>query len=496
MDGALRPGQETCRDEDAERAVLASILLDNEVLDQVRSILQPEHFWSPHHATVYTAALTVNGRGQPVDVLTLATELRAMERLNTVGGPQFLGDLTDHVPSVAHVRQHAYLVRDAWRVREAQLVAFRLRGCRAASEIGPMAERLRELSEDARAESSVKTMEQVLDEYVDRAMAEWEETAFQLYWPFPTLRRMAKGPRGGQLITIAARPGKGKSVMGECLALEFAEQLRQSARGEVVLFFTLEMDHFEWAARAIAATARINHDFTSLIRVPGEQETHAMDKAIRGLRELPIVVDDLSRQTPASMRAVASRVKRERGLACIILDYLQLVNADTPTERRQLEIGMITKAAKQIAKDLDVPVIDLAQLNREAEKRSDGIPRLIDLREAGDIEQDSNAVLFIADGEKQEGIERESDVVDVRLVVAKYRGARTGTVDLVFRKDYQRFDEKIVESAYDGAIDGAAEDYGEGFDGQEPTEVTLGRPVPRGAYRGGGGHTADPEAGL
>lgn len=263
------------------------------------------------------------------------------------------------------------------------------------------------------------------------------------------------------------------------------------------------MSHFEFAARALAADAQVNHDYTSLVQPMTGDVLQRVTEAANRLAGLPLVIDDRSAHSLASISALARKVKRERGLAFIVVDYLQLMESSGMSdEKRQEFIAKVTRGLKVLAGDLEVPIIVLAQMNREVEKRSNGIPQLADLRESGAIEQDSVAVLFLADGEKREGVERaQGEFEEMRLVIGKYRGARTGIIDIVFQKPIQRIVEKSTDS--DGAVespigDGGMEDYGTDvpFDGgvyeaeivQPPATKP---PAPR--RMGGGGYTAAPD---
>jgi len=485
--GARGPVQ----DADAERAVLGAILLDPSVVGTVRALLQPDMMFAPANAAVMEALYTLDDRGeQRIDVVTLAAELRAMERLNAIGGAQYLGGLTDAIPTVAHVEAHAAIVRDCWRTRTVGDLALRLAH---AAQGGARVEDLRAVVEeidtalvDVNTQTTCKPMLDVLEGYVGRVESHASgKDPWRLSWPWPSLRSWAGGPRGGNLVTIGARPSVGKTALGEDLSLEFCEQLRTQGDTRAGLFLSLEMDHFEWAARAVARTAKVDHDYTSLIRNPPQAEMTAMFAAINAIASLNLFVDDAARHTPSSIRALARTIARKHGLAFIVVDYLQLVSADRALGSRQLEIGALTRALKQLAKELDVPVIVLAQLNRENEKRKER-PSLLNLREAGDIEQDSNGVFFLHRPHSDDGALDGRETVEVlELILAKMRGARTGIIKLRFEKSYQRFVE-VEEGEGDFGGGGAADDGG--FDG---SDVPWGGEEPSGDSRAERGRSAD-----
>lgn len=491
----------------AERAVLAAVLLDESgaVIDALAGVLAPGDFFRPENARVFEAALALHADRVPVDIVTLGGKLRELGVLNAIGGAQYLGDLTDEIPTTAHVIQHAAQVREMARDREVLEIADALRHTRDRKAKRALAERLNDLTTWDVASTTVKTLGELLECYFEDLAASAENPR-QLFWPFPTLRRWAKGPRPGNLITIAARPGRGKSVMGEQLAIEFAKQIRQSGDTGwgVGIFIALEMSHLEFGARALAAEAQVNHDYTSKIQAMTPDVLQKVMSAANTLYNLPLVVDDKAAQSLASISALARKLKRERGLAFLIVDYLQLMESSGMSdEKRQEFIGKVTRGLKILAGDLEVPIIVLAQMNRDVEKRSNGIPLLADLRESGAIEQDSSGVMFLADGEKREGVERShGDFEEMRLVVAKMRGGRTGIIDIVFQKPIQRIVEKSNEQ--DGEVE-----YGGSSNGLDDfaTDVPFGDvgvfdaeivqpppPPPRGPRKiSGGGFTASPD---
>lgn len=488
LDGGA--SRDIARDLDAERAVLGSMLLDPTTLASVRALLQPDMMFAPAHAAILEAFYALDDRGeQRLDVVTLAAELRAMERLNAVGGAQYLGELTDSIPTVAHVGAHAAIVRDCWRQRSVADLAMRLahgaQGGAPFTDLRRAYEEIGDVLVDVDAQATCKPVLDVLDDYSARLESHAEgRDPWRLSWPWPRLRSWAGGPRGGQLITIAARPSVGKTALGEDLSLDFAQQLQAQGDTRAGLFLALEMDHFEWCARAVARTAKVDHDFTSLIRDPPQDEMTRMISAMNAIAGYNLYVDDASRHTPASVRALARRLHRTQGLAFIVVDYLQLMSADRAVEKRQLEIGILTRALKQLAKELDVPVIVLAQLNRENEKRKER-PSLVNLREGGDIEQDSNGVMFLHRPLNEEGrLEGQQSVEIIELIVAKMRGARTGIIRLRFDKSFQCFVE--VQENEDEFGEGADADAAPwGSDGGEFSHDDNA-PRPRGR-RGGKG---------
>ncbi len=456
-------------DEAAERAVLAAILLDNASLVAVRPLVNPEDFHVPALATIYQCFCDMGARGDVIDIVTASNELRSIERLNTVGGPQFLGSLTDEIPTVAHVESHARIVADFAAAR--RFITASMETVTDGFNGGPVDafidRAMVRLAEAAKRPDQGQTV--LLEDSIIESFARIETALLggQRILGVPTGFRdydaLTAGMHGGQLIVIAARPAMGKTSLVLNIATHAA-----SVTGRPVLFFSLEMPRIELTNRLLCSEAGVD-----LLRLRtgtlSQDDVNGLTRAANALHKLPILINDLADQTPAEMRAIALRVaaRHRKPPACIIIDYLQLMRFTRARyggpESREREVAEISKALKGIAKELDVPVIALAQLNRDCEKRpgKNRRPMLADLRESGSIEQDADVVSFIY---RDEVYNRDSpDKGIAEIILAKQRNGPTDTVRLRFLKSFTRFENLASAPAYDmGGANDLDGDFGSG----------------------------------
>lgn len=457
----------------AERAVLGAILVDNTVAPEARGIIEsPAWFADARHTVIFEAMGSLVDANVPVDVVTLARELRARDRLNTVGGAQYLGELTDDIPTGAHIAAHARLVVEAHQMRAGADAGIRAAFAAAAGDLGRVRAALAAGSEevvDRASRSTLARIDTIVTAQVEtlgRRAEEGLKLVQGLPWCLPSLNRWTRGMHGGQFIVIAARPSEGKSAIVEQQVIHGAKA-RPEAGAHVV--FTLEMERDEWGERAIACEAEVDVDVVRGAIPATQEDVDRILAAVNRLHGLPIFVDDASRHTPATMRARCAEIQRRHGLAAIYLDYLQLAEADATTDRHESPtrselIGRITRAAKRMAKDFHVPFVAAAQINRESEKGGKRQrPALHNLRESGDIEQDANVVVLLhRTSEKAQGEGAAAEITrEVTAIVEKNRGGRTGDVAMLFRGAYQRFYEigpEAGEDARDARGDGG-DDY-------------------------------------
>jgi replicative DNA helicase len=447
LTAAATHGKVPPNDLEAERAVLGSILLDNVAFANVEGILAASDFYHPAHGVLYEAMQAIAGRREPVDVVTLAAELRARERLNTVGGAQYLGELTDTIPTVAHVESHARIVADLAGVRKMIEVAHEIIG-RGYGERGNAeafldyaASKVFEVAQK-RAKSTLVPLDQVILEAFERlehtlnhgARTSGTETGFR------DLDALTAGMHGGQLIIIAARPAMGKTSLVLNLAMNAAVSSMKP-----VLVFSLEMPRIELANRLMCAEARVDQSRlrTNLLT---QDEVTALTSAANKLHALPMYIDDSGDLTLLELRSKARRIKNDRDMSLIIIDYLQLMKASRDKmESREREISEISRGLKALAKELDVPIIALSQLNRACETRpgKDKRPMLADLRESGAIEQDADVVMFIY---RDEVYNRDTDDKGIaELIIAKQRNGPTDTVRLRFIRELTKFENLAMD---------------------------------------------------
>jgi replicative DNA helicase len=422
---------------DAEESVLGSMMLSSEAIADVVEILEPDDFYRSANGRIYSAMRALYARGEPVDIITAVEALKREGILEEVGGPIYLRDLVDQVPTPASAAHYASIVSKS---------ALRRRLISAAADIMEMAygatDDAESVADDAEqriydvARRDERDEVAVLRELVDKAMFDLEsiqnrDSAFTgLPTGFRDLDTLTSGLQPGNLIVIAARPGVGKSSFATNLARNIA------VHGEPVSIFSLEMSRWEIGMRLLCAEARVPWDRIRNKRVGPDDWTRVV-QAAETLHDAPLSIVDSGSINIVDIRAKARRMRTGRkGLSLIIVDYLQLMtspNARRPDSRQQ-EVAEISRSLKLLAKELHIPVVALSQLNRNPEARADKRPQLSDLRESGAIEQDSDVVMFIHRDDADPERKREAE-----LILAKHRNGPTGSVRLTFEPALTQF---------------------------------------------------------
>jgi replicative DNA helicase len=444
---------------EAEQSVLGGLLLDNSALDRVADVLRESDFFTLDHRAMFRCISSQIEAGKPADVVTIAERLflEAPRELEAMGGAAYLGKLAQNTPSALHIRRYAELVRER-AVRRGLFqvgqsiseAAIRSRG-RDAGQLTDEAERLvmQIGSQRTPGRADFKDMRQVLAaafEFVDEQHTRFSNAPNEDWVPglttgFRDLDKQTGGMHGGQLILLAARPSMGKST----LALNISEHAAR-ASNRWVQFFTIEMGAREQGMRVLAANAKINLQRMFSGRVY-EQEWPRVSTAMSALVDLKVAFNEQASLTVGELRALARRGHREMGPPClIVVDYLQLMVAGESESNRANQLAEISRGLKLLAKELDVPVIALSQLNRELEKRVNKRPVMSDLRDSGALEQDADAILFIyRDEVYHPNNTTERGVAE--LIIAKQRNGPVCTVRLGFRADHTRFSNYSDEPA-------------------------------------------------
>jgi replicative DNA helicase len=445
----LREGRRVHEDLAAERAVLGAVLADNSLVASVGEIVHPDDFSNPAHAQIFAAMLRLDGQSKQVDHLTLAEELKVLGQLVAVGGPAYLMRLDQVVPVASNAVQYAQIVKDqAIRRRLAQ--AGREIQDLASSETGELdvlldeAERKVFLLAEKKREGDLRPVSELMEQTLDLLdkMKAASTGVTGLSTGYIDLDMQLTGLHAGELIILAARPGVGKTSFAMNIAVHAA--LKEN---KAVGIFSLEMPADQLLMRLLASTARVDMKKLRGGRLTPHDEEKFQEMA-GALYNAPIYIDDSGGLSPFDLRAKARRVKqRDPRLSLLVIDYLQLMHQKGKVESRQLEVAEISRALKQLAKELEVPIIALSQLNRKVEERKGGKPMLSDLRESGSIEQDADVVMFIHREESEEGGEgggeqRSSTVIPVELIIAKQRNGPVGSIDLVFLSEYTRFESR------------------------------------------------------
>jgi len=472
-------------DLEAEKAVLSALLLDNDAIHHVLLEVSPNDFYHPAHEQIYTSMLALRDDNEPVDLHTLSDHLNQQKRLDAVGGVVFLSELADYEATAANVLHHARIVRDKSVKRSLIQVAGKI--AESGFEQSEKAEQLLdtaesqvfELSQD-RARTTFTALDDGLHDAMDHVEMLMARSGELTGVPsgFRDLDADTGGLQPGELIIVAARPSMGKTA----LALNIARNASMD-HGKNVAVFSLEMTRRSLVLRLLAAEARIN--FTSFRKGYGSVDAfRKLNRAANEMATAKIWLDDSGTITILEIKAKCRRLKSEKGLDMVLVDYLQLAHGNTATQRKDLEIAEISHGLKSLAKELDIPVIALSQLNRGPEQRDPDKrrPNMGDLRESGAIEQDADVIAFIYRDEVYNPSEENRGLAE--LIIAKQRNGPTGTIKLQFDGQYAKFSDlsqdrrnalglpdrvgfgDAEESVYRGASD--APMPGDDFDDETP----------------------------
>jgi replicative DNA helicase len=427
-------------DLEAEKAVLSALLIDNAAIHSVLNEVSPDDFYHPSHQAIYKAMLALQDENEPVDLLTLSDHLNAAKKLDRVGGLVFLSELADYEATAANVVHHARIVRD--KAVKRSLIRVSSEITEACFEQAERAEELLDFAEgrifelgQTEARAVFTPLEGGLHDAMDHVEALMHSSGELTGVPtgFKDLDADTGGLQPGELVIIAARPSMGKTA----LALNLARNAAVDHHKKVAIF-SLEMTKRSLVLRLLASEARV--DLTSFRKGYGNAEDYKkIQRAANRLADATIWMDDSGTITILEIKARCRRLKSEHGLDLVMVDYLQLAHGNTPTQRKDLEIGEISHGLKALAKQLDIPVVALSQLNRGPEQRDPDKrrPNMGDLRESGAIEQDADLIAFIYRDEVYNPKEENRGLAE--LIVAKQRNGPTGTIKLQFDGKYAKF---------------------------------------------------------
>jgi replicative DNA helicase len=422
----------------AEQSVLGSMLISKDAVAEVSEVLRGIDFYRPSHEVIHDAIIDLFGRGEPVDMITVAAELQRRGELTKVGGPSYLHTLAANVPIAANAEFYAQIVHEKAILRRlvdagTRIAQFGYAGegqvddivDRAQAEIYQITDK--RSSEDYAPLSDI--MEGVLDEI--EAISNREAGLYGVPTGFADLDELTNGLHSGQMIIVAARPAMGKST----LALDFCRSA-SIANNLTSAFFSLEMTRSEITMRLLSAEAKIplNHIRNGNMR---EEDWDKLARHMGKVSSAPMFIDDSPNMTMMEIRAKARRLKQRHDLKLIVIDYLQLMTSGRKVESRQLEVSEFSRQIKLLAKELEIPIIALSQLNRGPEQRGDKRPMMSDLRESGSIEQDADMVILL---HRDDVYEKESTRPgEADLIVAKHRNGATRDITVAFQGHYSRF---------------------------------------------------------
>jgi replicative DNA helicase len=438
------------QDIDAEASILSAILIDNESLFDVVEILQPDDFYRGAHQKIYSAITGLFTRNDPIDLVTLANILKERKHLEGVGGATYLAQLVNEIPLAVNPAHHAKIVHEKACLRrlihkanEITIRCFEDEG--EVEEVIDFAENaVFEISEN-KIKPSFHPISSIIDVNIDELEERQANKALHTGVPtgFSRLDTLTSGLQKSDLIILAARPAMGKTAF----ALNLARNAAVDA-GIPTAVFSLEMAKEQLSMRMLCSESRVD---ASKIRNGffGQEDWQRITEAAGVLSQAPLFIDDSPDISAMDVRAKCRRLKMDKGLGLVIIDYLQLMRGRAGVERRDLEISEMSRSLKILAKELNIPVIALSQLNRKLEERADKRPMLSDLRESGALEQDADVVAFIYRDEVYNKEENNPNRNKAEIILAKQRSGPTGTAHLAFLGAYTRFEDLADEAYYD-----------------------------------------------
>jgi replicative DNA helicase len=434
---------------EAEQTILGGVLINNDALNQVVDILSSEDFYREAHVHIYEGMLSLYNRDDPVDLITLSQILKEKAILDKVGGTDYLASLAEATSTSAGIIHHARIVKDLSTRRGLIVECSRI--SESCFEFANDTDEVLDLAEQSIFEIAERTIDQnffPMSEVIKESFKKLESTSHKdsfitgVATGFTDFDNITAGLQPSDLIIIAGRPSMGKTS----LALNMAYN---AALGDKlgVAVFSLEMSRLQLGIRLLGLDAMI--DASKLRRGSlQDDEWGRLTDAANRLSDLPLYIDDTSGLSVLELKAKARRLKKRYDISLIVIDYLQLMQSRKSTESRQQEISDISRSLKALAKDLDIPVVALSQLNRKVEDRPNKRPILADLRESGAIEQDADVILFIYREELYNRTEENKGKAEINI--AKHRNGPIGKVDLTFREKYTKFDNYYREDMVEG----------------------------------------------
>lgn len=437
---------------EAEQSLLGGLMLDQRAWDQIADAVGLDDFYRADHRLIFEAIGTLTERDQPPDAVTVSEYLERQGRLEAAGGLDYIAQLVEDTPSAANIRAYAGIVRDHSMLRQLIEIGGDIAASahgnegRTVSELVDLAEqRVFEIADrGAGRGKGFVPLKHILPGTIDRldVLSHSDGDITGVSTGFNDMDEMTAGLQRGELIIIAGRPSMGKTT----LAMNIAENAAIGS-GVPAAIFSMEMSAEQLTFRMIGSIGRVNQSSLRRGRLTDEDWVR-IDSAVSMMSNAQIFIDDSAGLTPTEVRARARRLKREHGLGLIVIDYLQLMQVTGTTENRATEISEISRSLKALAKELDVPVIALSQLNRSVEQRQDKKPVMSDLRESGAIEQDADLIVFIYREEVYEPETPRKGVADI--IIAKQRNGPVGDFHLTFLGEFTKFENLVAEAYGEG----------------------------------------------
>lgn len=423
----------------AEAAVLGALLVSSDLLATVAPILEPSYFFRAANRTIFETMRRLWAASESIDFITVVSALRQAGKLESCGGPAYVSGLVDGMPRTAHVESYATIVRAMAHRRELIQIAndaidgaYDLQGGEFTEVVGNAGMRLCGLSTTRKTAGLVK-----VSEFLSGAVAAIEQSANRRGQPwglttgYVDLDELISGLCPQQLVLLAGRTGKGKSSLGMNIAANVAEA------GHTVAYFSLEMSSTDLVLRHLAGRGRIDlhrirHGYLR------DDDFARLAEAVGHAHDLPFYLDDSAGIGLFDIRARCQALQIQRGLKLIVVDYLQLMGGNKNAENRQRQVAEISTGLKNLAKDLDVPILAMSQLSRKPDGRKDSRPQLSDLRESGQLENDADVVMFIH-REEEDPEKPENDGI-AELIIGKQRNGPIGSIKLAWLAQYTRFE--------------------------------------------------------
>jgi replicative DNA helicase len=427
---------------EAEQSVLGAMLLDRDAIARVVEALRPEDFYRDLHGTIYTAALELFERGEPVDLITITNRLAGMGKLEDVGGASYLASLPNTVPTAANADFYASIVLEKSMLRAlisagTQIASLGYEGMDDVTALIDQAERLVYGIAARRNVQDFQTIKEILKASFEKIDKRYQEkgTVTGIATGFTDFDMLTSGLQPADMVIIAARPSVGKTT----LATNIAQHAAMTNKSPVAIF-SLETSKEQLVQRILCSEARV--DNTKLrTGFLGDEDWRKLARAMGGLSEAPIFIDDSATLSVMEMRAKSRKLMAEHGLALIVIDYMQMIHSYKRAENRTQELSEIARGIKSLAKELDVPIIAISQLSRAVETMGQKRPMLSHLRESGELEQVSDLVVFLyrEDYYDMEKAQRENKENICEVIIAKHRNGPIGTIELYFHKEFSRF---------------------------------------------------------
>lgn len=426
------------QDNTAEQAVLGAMLTSKDAIADVLERVKPEDFYKPAHELIFDSIIDLYSRGEPADAVTVAAELEKKGELTRAGDYTYLADLLASISVAANAGYYAQIVHDKAVLRRLVDASIKIAqlGYQGEGEVDKIVDEAQQTIykvTDGRGSEDYKPLKDLLEPTFDEieALNSHSDVLTGVPTGFAELDELTNGLHAGQMIIIAARPAMGKST----LALDIARSA--SIKNKLTTaFFSLEMSQMEIVMRLLSAEANVK---LKHIRNGGmtNEDWDRLQRKLGSIEDAPLFIDDSPNLTMMEIRAKARRLKQRHDLKLVIIDYMQLMSSGRRVESRQLEVSEFSRQIKLLAKELEIPVIALSQLNRGPEMRQDRKPMLSDLRESGSLEQDADIVLLL---HREDAYDRDSPRSgEADMIVAKNRNGPTRTIVTIFQGDKSRF---------------------------------------------------------